>query len=63
MLEVERRQAWSRIVGVERRGAPIATLLGHSLPDPTHLMDEDFAEPPASGKDKEECVEPGKVHF
>ncbi|MDP2876190.1 MAG: hypothetical protein Q8O00_08405 [Holophaga sp.] len=41
---VERRQRWSRIIGVERRGAPLDNLLGKRLPDPTKLMDEDFNE-------------------
>ena len=39
---VERRQMWRRIVGLERRGAPLPTLMGHALPDPTLLFDEDF---------------------
>lgn len=38
----ERRHQWSRIVGVERRGAPLRTLLGRPLPNPTRLADEDF---------------------
>ncbi len=38
----ERRHQWSRIVGVERRGAPLRTLMGRPLPDPTRLADEDF---------------------
>lgn len=33
---------WSRIVGVERRAAPVQVLDGHPLPDPTLLEDEDF---------------------
>ena len=41
---VERRQAWSRIVGVERRSAPFQSLEGRPLPDPTRLEDEEFAE-------------------
>jgi len=41
---VERRQTWSRIVGVERRAAPVQVLDGHPLPDPTRLEDEDFLE-------------------
>jgi len=41
---VERRQNWSRIVGLERRGAPLDTLFGRPLPDPTKLVDEDFRE-------------------
>ena len=40
--KVEQRQHWSRIIGVERRGAPIPTLEGRTLPDPTKLLDEDF---------------------
>lgn len=40
----ERRQNWSRIIGLERRGAPLDNLLGHPLPDPTKLIDEDFIE-------------------
>ena len=39
---LERRQVWSRIIGVERRSAPIHNLAGHPLPDPTRLEDEDF---------------------
>ena len=39
---IERRQDWRRIVGLERRGAPLATLAGRPLPDPTQLRDEDF---------------------
>jgi hypothetical protein len=42
---VERRQLWSRIVGLERRGAPLPDLLGDPLPDPTRLIDEDFFQP------------------
>ncbi len=38
----ERRQEWRRIVGIERRGAPLPTLEGHPLPDPTQLQDEEF---------------------
>lgn len=41
---VERRQMWSRIIGVERRKAPVAELDGHPLPDPTRLEDEEFIE-------------------
>ncbi|WP_243301393.1 hypothetical protein [Geothrix oryzisoli] len=37
-----RRKAWSRIVGVERRAAPLHDLDGHPLPDPTKLEDEEF---------------------
>lgn len=44
MVQLERRQAWSRIVGVERRAAPLQELEGHPLPDPTRLEDEDFIE-------------------
>lgn len=44
-IHVERRQNCTRIIGVERRGAPIHTLEGGPLPDPTRLIDEDFAEP------------------
>jgi len=40
--QVERRQEWHRIVGVERRSAPLHDLEGHALPDPTLLLDEDF---------------------
>jgi len=41
--QVERRKkAWSRIVGVERRAAPLHDLDGHPLPDPTKLEDEEF---------------------
>lgn len=44
----ERRSEWRRIVGIERRGAPVPTLEGHALPDPTLLLDEEFQleEPP-----------------
>jgi len=41
---VERRHHCVRIIGVERRGAPIHTLEGHSLPDPTLLLDEECLE-------------------
>lgn len=41
-VSLERRRAWSRIVGVERRSAPIQDLAGRPLPDPTRLEDEDF---------------------
>lgn len=41
-ISVERRQVWSRIVGVERRAAPFNELQGHPLPDPTLLEDEEF---------------------
>ncbi|MBK7293512.1 MAG: hypothetical protein IPI84_06980 [Holophagaceae bacterium] len=44
MSPVERRQTWSRIVGVERRAAPMQVLDGRPLPDPTRLEDEDFLE-------------------
>ena len=44
MSPVERRQVWSRIVGVERRAAPIRDLEGRPLPDPTRLEDEEFLE-------------------
>ena len=40
----ERRVTCNRIIGVERRGAPFNTLMGHPLPDPTRLIDEDFFE-------------------
>lgn len=39
---LERRHTWSRIVGVERRFAPFHDLNGRPLPNPTHLLDEDF---------------------
>jgi len=39
---VERRHHCEHIIGVERRGAPIHTLEGHPLPDPTLLLDEEF---------------------
>jgi len=52
---VERRQNWSRIIGVERRGAPVDSVFGRPLPDPSRLVDEDFhgaqpapKEPPSS---------------
>ena len=38
----DRRQDCQRIIGIERRGAPIPRLNGHQLPDPTRLIDEDF---------------------
>lgn len=41
---VERRQVWSRIIGVERRSAPLHDLDGRPLPDPTQLEDEEFLE-------------------
>lgn len=41
MNEIERRKHWSRIVGVERRGAPVPTLEGHALPNPSLLLDEE----------------------
>lgn len=45
MIErVERRKVWSRIVGVERRAAPLHDLDGRPLPDPTRLEDEEFTE-------------------
>ena len=44
MSPLERRQLWSRIVGVERRAAPIHDLDGRPLPDPTRLEDEEFLE-------------------
>lgn len=44
MSPLERRQVWSRIIGVERRAAPIHDLNGKVLPDPTLLEDEEFRE-------------------
>jgi hypothetical protein len=41
---LERRQVWNRIIGVERRSAPLQELDGHPLPDPTRLEDEEFLE-------------------
>jgi hypothetical protein len=41
---IERRQVWSRIIGVERRAAPVHDLDGRPLPDPTLLLDEEFVE-------------------
>lgn len=41
---MERRKTWSRIVGVERRAAPVHDLDGRPLPDPTRLEDEEFLE-------------------
>ncbi len=38
----ERRETLKRIIGIERRGAPINHLEGRPLPDPTRLEDEDF---------------------
>jgi hypothetical protein len=43
-VRLERRHHCDRIIGVERRGAPIQSLEGNPLPDPTRLVDEDFAE-------------------
>ena len=43
-MQVERRHHCVRIIGVERRGAPINTLEGHPLPDPTLLLDEECQE-------------------
>jgi hypothetical protein len=40
--QVERRHGWSRIVGLERRGAILSSLMGRAFPDPTRLLDEDF---------------------
>lgn len=42
---VERRQRWNRIIGLERRGAPVDSLQGQPLPDPTRLVDEEFRGP------------------
>lgn len=39
---LDRRHEWKRIIGLERRGAPLQTLEGHTLPDPTLLKDEEF---------------------
>ncbi|WLT29967.1 hypothetical protein [Geothrix sp. PMB-07] len=44
MSPLERRQTWNRIIGVERRAAPIHELDGRPLPDPTLLEDEEFLE-------------------
>lgn len=44
MSPMERRQVWSRIIGVERRAAPLRDLEGRPLPDPTLLEDEEFLE-------------------
>lgn len=41
---IERRQQWTRIIGVERRHAPFQYLGDWPLPDPTRLEDEDFTE-------------------
>jgi len=41
---LERRKEWNRIIGVERRSAPVGTLDGHPLPNPTRLEDEEFFE-------------------
>ncbi|MFN7957466.1 MAG: hypothetical protein U0P46_03940 [Holophagaceae bacterium] len=57
MSPVERRLAWSRIVGVERRSAPLQSLEGHPLPDPTRLEDEEFAEAQARlAREKREAL-------
>ena len=65
MVDVERRNDWSRIVGLERRGAPLPSLQGHALPDPTHLLDEDFTEGRGvTGKsDPDGDVGPGHIHY
>ena len=45
MIEpLERRKVWSRIIGVERRSAPVQKLEGRPLPDPTQLVDEEIVE-------------------
>lgn len=44
VVPIERRQVWSRIIGVERRSAPLHDLAGRPLPDPTRLEDEEFIE-------------------
>ena len=56
---VERRQVWHRIVGLERRGAPLPDLMGNPLPDPTHLIDEDFLEARPQGPVPERGGDPG----
>jgi len=38
----DRRKITRKIIGIERRGAPIDNLNGKPLPDPTVLEDEDF---------------------
>jgi hypothetical protein len=48
---VERRQNWNRTIGVERRGAPVDTVFGRPLPDPSRLVDEDFQEAQPTSKD------------
>jgi len=42
MNQIERRKHWTRTVGVERRGAPVPTLEGNPLPNPSLLLDEEF---------------------
>ncbi len=44
MIPLERRQTWSRIIGVERRAALLHDLAGRPLPDPSRLEDEEFLE-------------------
>ncbi len=44
MSALERRQVWSRIIGLERRSALLQELEGRPLPDPTRLEDEEFCE-------------------
>lgn len=41
-VSVDRRRICNRVIGLERRGAPLAHLWGRPLPDPTRLVDEDF---------------------
>lgn len=60
MNPIERRQSWSRIVGVERRSAPLGVLEGRPLPDPTRLEDEEFLEAKA---DLELQKRKGQDHF
>lgn len=59
VVPVERRQLWSRIIGVERRAAPIKDLEGRPLPDPTRLEDEEFLEAREKlNADKKKVLEP-----
>jgi hypothetical protein len=54
---LERRQVWSRIIGVERRAAPLHDLDGRPLPDPTRLEDEEFLEARSSlGREKQKAL-------
>lgn len=57
---LERRKVWSRIVGVERRAAPLREIEGRPLPDPTRLEDEEFIE---AQRQAEEAREKAATHW